>query len=206
MVQHSIDDRQEVCRGFVHLLGVWKSTDPLNGLSRLKSQHSGPHLGLIYSQSNQSNIENTTDALRVQTDLNSFNIINDRATHAIIRPRIKCLHQSRENQLRNSDHRKPTHHSKQTIEFEMLKLGKINISPRNYSSLSKMLFVSLVVLHRTEQGGVKPHLLVSLLLRRLNWTLALYPRGSRLSSRSHMEEEAREQWLVERERRSQLKP
>ena len=69
----------------------------------------------------------------------------------------------------------------------MVKLGKINISPRNYSSLSKVLFVPLVVLHEIEHNSVKP----CLRLRRLNRVLALCPRGSKLSSRSHMEDEAR---------------
>ena len=74
----------------------------------------------------------------------------------------------------------------------MLKLGKINISPRNYSSLSKVLLVPLVVLHETEQGSVKPHLLACLLLRRLKWAFALFPRGSGPLPKSHEEKETRE--------------
>ena len=74
----------------------------------------------------------------------------------------------------------------------MLKLGKINISPRNYSSLSRVLLVPLVVLHETEQGSVKPHLSACLLLRRLNWAFALCPRGSGPLPKSHEEEETRE--------------
>ena len=74
----------------------------------------------------------------------------------------------------------------------MLKLGEIDISSRNYLSLSKELLVPLVVLHGAKQGGVKPRFLVSLRLKRLrwlNWVLALCPRGSRLSPRSHEKEQ-----------------
>ena len=70
----------------------------------------------------------------------------------------------------------------------MLKLGKINISPWNYFSFSKVLLVPLVVLHKTEQSGVKSHLLACLRLRRFSWALALCPKGSRLSFGSHEKE------------------
>ena len=150
MVQHSANDHQAMCRGFSHPLGVQKFTNPLNGLSKLKSQHSRPHLELVDSQSNWSNIEDTTDALQVQTDLNSLNNRNDQVTHVINRPRVKSLHQGWENRLQNSDHKQLTHPSEQALDSEMLKLGEINIFLGKYSSLSKVLFVPLVVLHKTE--------------------------------------------------------
>ena len=65
---------------------------------------------------------------------------------------------------------------------------KIDTSPWNYFSLSKLLLVQLVVLHRAENGSVKPRLSVSLQLRelrRLSWALALCLRGNRLSPMSH---------------------
>ena len=43
---------QAVCRWFAHPLGICKSTQPLNSLSRLESRHSGPRLGLIHLESN----------------------------------------------------------------------------------------------------------------------------------------------------------
>ena len=65
MVQHSTDYGQAVSLGFAHPLGIWKATNPLNGLSKLKSWYNGPNLGLVHSESNRSNIENAVDALRV---------------------------------------------------------------------------------------------------------------------------------------------
>ena len=152
-------------RVFSHPLGVYKFSNPLNSLSRLKSRHSRPNLGLVHSESNRSNIKNAADALRVQTDLNSSNSRNNWATQAISRPWVKRSHQSRENQIWNNHHGRPTHPSENALESKILKLRKINISPRNYFSLSKVLFVPLVVLHGTEQRGVKPHISVSLWLR-----------------------------------------
>ena len=79
-------------RGFAHPLGIYKFAKPLNGLFRLESRHSEPNLELVHSESNRSNIENTIDALQVQIDLDSFDNRNDRATHAISCPQIKCSH------------------------------------------------------------------------------------------------------------------
>ena len=147
--------------------------NPLNDLSRLESWHSGPSLGLVHPESNQSNIKNAAGALRVQTDFDSSNGGNNRATNAISSPRIKCSHQSQENRLRNRHYKKPTHLTKKVLKPEMLELGEIDISPSNYLSLSKLLLVPLIILHRVEQGGVKSRLSRSLRLKRLNWALEI---------------------------------
>ena len=52
VMQDTADHCQAMCRGFVHPLGIGKSTQPLNSLSGLKSRHRGPHLGLIHPESN----------------------------------------------------------------------------------------------------------------------------------------------------------
>ena len=137
-------------RWFAHPLGVCKSVDHLNDLSRLESRHNGPNLGLINLKSNRSNIENAIDTLQVQTDLDSSNSGNNRATNAISRPRIKCLHQSQENRLKNSHHEQPTYPIENTLKPEMLEFEEIDISPRNYFPLSKVLFVPLIILHRAK--------------------------------------------------------
>ena len=67
----------------------------------------------------------------------------------------------------------------------MLELGEIDISPRNYLSLSKLLFVPMTILHGAKQGSVKPRLSMSFRLRWLSWALALCPRGNQLSPRIH---------------------
>ena len=103
--------------------------NPLNNLSRLESWHSGPNLGLVHPESNQSNIKNAAGALRVQTDFDSSNGGNNRATNAISSPRIKCSHQSQENRLQNRHYKKPTHLTKKVLKPEMLELGEIDISP-----------------------------------------------------------------------------
>ena len=109
------------------------------------------------------------DVLRVQTDFESSNSGNNRVTYAICHPQIKCSHQIQENQLRDSHYGQPTHPSENVLESEMLKLEKkIDISPWNYFSLSKVLLVPLVVIHETEQDSIKPHLSESLRLRRLS--------------------------------------
>ena len=150
---------------FFHPLGVYKFVNPLNSLSRLKSRNSRPNLGLVHSESNRSNIKNAADALWVQTDLDSSNSRNNWATQSISFPRVKRSHQSRENRTWKIHHGQPTHPSENSLESKILKLGKNNISSRNYFSLSKVLLVPLVVLHGTEQSGVKPCLSVSLWLR-----------------------------------------
>ena len=134
-------------RGFAHPLGVCKSANPLNNLSRFESRHSGPNLGLVHPESNRSNIKNAADALWVQTDLDSSNRGNNRATNATSCPRIKCSHQSQENWLRNSHHGQPTHPTKKAFKPEMLELGEIDISSWNYFPLSKVLLVPLIILH-----------------------------------------------------------
>ena len=124
--------------------------NPLNDLSRLESWHSRPNLGLVHPESNQSNIKNAVGALRVQTDFDSSNGGNNRATNAISSPRIKCSHQSRENQLRNHYHGQPTHPTEKTLKPEILELGEIDVFPWNYFPLSELLLVPLVVFHVTE--------------------------------------------------------
>ena len=79
-------------RGFAYPLGVGKSTAPLNDLFRLETGHSGPNLGLVYLESNRSYIKNAGDALWVQSNLDSSDSRNDRATNTISSPRIKCSH------------------------------------------------------------------------------------------------------------------
>ena len=71
MLKDSASHCQAVSRWFAHPLRIGKSAQPLNSLSRLKSRHSGPHLGLINTESNRRDVENATDALRTQTDLNA---------------------------------------------------------------------------------------------------------------------------------------
>ena len=83
MVKDSADHGQTMCRWFAYLLGVCKSTLPLNSLSRLETRHSGLSLGLIHLESNWSNVENAVDALRVQLDLNTSNGGNNRSTKSI---------------------------------------------------------------------------------------------------------------------------
>ena len=188
VVQYSTNHGQAVGRGFAHPLGVDKFAYPLNDVFKLEIGHNGPNLRLVHPESNRSYIKNTTDALPVQSNLDSSNNRNDRTTNTISSPRITCSHQSRENRLRNHHYRQPTHPTEQSLKYEMLELGKINTSPWNYLPLSKFLFVPLVVLHGIEQDNVKPRLSTSLRLRelrRLSWALALCPKGSQLSPRSH---------------------
>ena len=70
MVKDSTSHCQDVSRWFPHPLGIGKSAQPLNSLSRLKSRHSGPRLGLINMESNRRDVENAADALGTQTNLN----------------------------------------------------------------------------------------------------------------------------------------
>ena len=132
-------------RWFAHPLGIYKSANPLNNLSRLESQHSGPNLGLVHLESNRSNIKNAADALRVQMDLDSSNNGNNLATNAISSPQIKCSHQSQENWLRNHHYGQLTHLTEKTLKPEMLELGEIDISPRHYLLLSKFFLVPLII-------------------------------------------------------------
>ena len=70
----------------------------------------------------------------------------------------------------------------------MLQLGEIDTSHWNYFHLSELLLVPLIILHGAEKGRVKPHFSTSVCLsrlRRLSWVLALCPRGSCLSPKSH---------------------
>ena len=71
MVKDSASHCQAVSRWFAHPLRIGKSAQPLNSLSRLKSRHSGPRLGLINTESNRRDVENAADALGTQTDLNA---------------------------------------------------------------------------------------------------------------------------------------
>ena len=118
-------------------------------------------------------------------DLDSSSDGNNWATNTISSPWIKYSHQSWENRLWNCHYGQPTHPTKKTFKPKMLELGEIDISLRNYLSLRKILLVPLIILHEAKQGGVKSHLSVSLRLRRLNWVLALCPRGNWFSPRSH---------------------
>ena len=72
VVKDSASHCQAVSRWFAHPLRISKSGQPLNNLSRLKSQHSGPRLNLINTESNRRDVENAVDALGTQSDLNSF--------------------------------------------------------------------------------------------------------------------------------------
>ena len=129
MVKDSTTHSQAMCRWFAHPLGICKAAHPLNSLSRLKTRHSRPSLGLIYLESNWSDVENTVDALQVQLDLNTSNSGNDRSTKSICHSRIESSHQSRENWLKNCHYWHPSHPSEKSFKLEMLKLGEINISP-----------------------------------------------------------------------------
>ena len=71
MVKDLASHCQAVSRWFAHPLRIGKSAQPLNSLYRLKSRHSGPRLGLINTESNRRDVENATDALGTQTDLNA---------------------------------------------------------------------------------------------------------------------------------------
>ena len=71
MVKDSTSHCQAVSRWFAHPLRIGKSAQPLNSLSRLKSRHSGPRLGLINIESNRRDVKNAADALGTQTDLNA---------------------------------------------------------------------------------------------------------------------------------------
>ena len=129
MLKDSADHGQAMCRWFAYPLGVYKAAHPLNGLSRLKTRHNGPSLGLIHSESNWSNVEKAADTLRVQLDLNTSNGGNDRTTESICSPQIKCTHQSRENRLRNRNYWQLTHPNEEALKSEMLQLGEIDTSP-----------------------------------------------------------------------------
>ena len=63
MVKDLATHDQAMCRWFAHPLGIYKVAHPLNSLSRLETRHNGPRLGLIYLESNWSNVENAVDAL-----------------------------------------------------------------------------------------------------------------------------------------------
>ena len=52
VMKDSADHGQTMCRWFAHPLGIYKAMHPLNSLSRLKTRHSGPSLGLIHPESN----------------------------------------------------------------------------------------------------------------------------------------------------------
>ena len=56
MVKDSASHYQAVSRWFAHPLRIGKSAQPLNSLSRLKSRHSGPRLGLINTESNRRDV------------------------------------------------------------------------------------------------------------------------------------------------------
>ena len=71
MVKDSASHCQAVSQWFAHPLRIGKFVQPLNNLSRLKSRLSGPRLGLINTESNRRDVENVTDALETQTDLNA---------------------------------------------------------------------------------------------------------------------------------------
>ena len=74
------------------------------------------------------------------------------------------------------------------LKPEMPRLGEINTSPWNHFPLSELLLVPLIILYGTKESRVKPRLSTSLhlsRLRRLSRALALCPRGSCFSHRSH---------------------
>ena len=188
MMKNSIGHGQVVCRWFAHPLGVFKSAQPLNSLSKLKTQHSGPNLRFIHPESNWRDVENTTNALQVQYDLNTSNSGHDWSSKSIGHLWIKYTHQSQEDRLENRHNWQPSHPTKESLKSEVLKLGEIDTSPWNDFPLGDILLVSLIFFNGTEEGRVIPHLSTSLRLLRLRWLsreLALSPRGSRLSLKCH---------------------
>ena len=214
MVKDSTDHGQAMCRWFAHPLGVFKSTHPLNSLFRLETWHSGPNLGLIHPESNWNNVENAVDALQVQLDLNTSNGGNNRSTKSICHSRIESMHRSRENQLQNHHYGPPTHWTKEALKPKMSQLGEINTSPWNHFPLSELLLVPLIILYGTKESRVKPRLSASLHLSRLRWlskALALCPRGSCFSSRSHQknknerDEAGRERYKHNQEKMNPIK-
>ena len=120
---------QAVCRWFAHPLGIYESTQPLNSLSKLESQHSGLRLGLIHSKSNCRNVENATDTLRAQSDLNSSHCGQDWSSKPIGHLGIKIPHQSREDRLKNRHNWQPSHPTEESLKPEVLKLREIDTSP-----------------------------------------------------------------------------
>ena len=179
---------QVVCRWFAHPLGICKSAQPLNNLSRLESRHSGPRLDLIHLEANWRNVENAADTLQAQFDLNYSNREHDRSSKPIGHQQIKCPHHSREDRLENRHDWQPSHPTKESLKPEVLKLGEIDTSPWDDFPLGEFLFVLLIIFDGTEEGGVIPRLSVSLHLLKLRWlsrVLALRPRGVRLSPRRH---------------------
>ena len=71
VVKDSVGHDQALSQWFAHPLGINEAAQPLNSLFGLKSRHSGPRLGLIRSKSNRRDVENATDTLGIQSDLNS---------------------------------------------------------------------------------------------------------------------------------------
>ena len=179
---------QAVCQWFAHPLGICKSAQPLNSLSRLKSQHSGPNLGLIHQESNWRNVKNVVNTLRAQSDLNTSNRGYDRSFKSIGHQWIKCPHQSREDRLKNRHNWQSSHPIEEFLKLEVLKLGEIDTFPWNDFPLGEFLFVSMIIFDGIEEDLVIPRLSASLRLLRLRWlskALALSPRGSLLSPRHH---------------------
>ena len=101
MVKDSIGHGQAMCQWFAHSLGIDEFAQSLNNLSRLKSRHSGLRLGLIHSESNRRDVENATDTLGTQSDVNSPHSGQYRFFKPIGLSGIKSPHQSLEDRLRN---------------------------------------------------------------------------------------------------------
>ena len=172
---------QAVCWWFAHFLGVCKSAQPLNSLSKLKTRHSGPNLGLIHLESNWRDVENAANALQAQSDLNTSNSGHDRSSKSIGHPWIKCTHQSREDRLENRHNWKSSHPTEESFKPKVLKLREIYTSPWNDFLLGKFLLVSLIFFDGIEEGRVVPRLSASFCLLKLRWlstVLALSPKGS----------------------------
>ena len=109
MVKDSVGHGQVVCRWFAHPLSIGKSVQSLNSLSRLESQHSGPRLGLIHSESNRKDVENAADTLKTQSDLNSPHSGQYGSSEPVGHPGIKSPHQSREDRLKHRHNWQPSH-------------------------------------------------------------------------------------------------
>ena len=213
MVKDSAGHSQVVCWWFAHLLGICESAQPLNSLSRLKSRHNGPRLGLIHSESNWRDVENVVDTLGTQFDLNSLHSGQYWFSKPISHPGIKSPHQSWEDWLRNCHNWQPSHPTEWSLKPEVLKLGEIDTSPRDDFPLGELLLVALIIFNRTEKGRVIPRLSGSLRLLRLIWlnrALALSPGGARFSPWWHPMNENEKEESKKREwnetRRSNHKP
>ena len=185
MMKDSAGHGQAVCRWFAHLLGIYKSAQPLNSLSRLESRHSGPRLGLIHLESNWRNVENAADTLRAQSDLNFSHCGQDWFSKPIGHLGIKSPHQSQDDWFKNCHNWQSFHPTEESLKPEVLKLGEIDTSHWDDFPLGELLLLSLIVFEGIEEDLVIPRLSASLCLLRLRWlskALALSPEGACLSS------------------------